>query len=212
MQFVGIVSLFAIATVLPKAHSEGIKPLAAGDTIVQGDRKCTLGYVYRAGGHTMGVSAGHCASTQDGPVKDTDAAITGSSVSVTYIPDSDDDLPPLKDWWLIDFGDVPWSDHIAHTKYQVVTLVNARESDRVCHYGVTSGSEICGSVSKVTNPLITVTQVGRKGDSGGPTYIKVSSTQVAAVGLWQGHFDDPQPGGYVMSLPAALDYFRANSY
>ncbi len=195
----------------PPIAQAATTPVAAGDTIVHGDLECTLGYVYRASGHTMAVSAGHCAGADHtGPVTDREAGITGRTISVTYIP-SHDDGPPLKDWWLIDFGDVAWSDHIAHTHYQVITYMNVREADWVCHYGEASAQEICGYVSKVNTPLITVTQVGRKGDSGGPTYMKINDTVVAAVGLWQGHFTSPYPGGYVMSLPAALDYFRTNS-
>lgn len=207
-----IAVMFSLVLLLePGTAHATTTPVAAGDAIIHGDLECTLGYVYRVSGHTMAVSAGHCAGTDHtGPVTDRDADVTGRTVSVTYIP-SHDDGPPLKDWWLIDFGDVAWSDHIAHTHYQVITYMNVREADWVCHYGEASAKEICGYVSKLNTPLITVTQVGRKGDSGGPTYMKISDTVVAAVGLWQGHFTSPYPGGYVMSLPAALDYFRANS-
>lgn len=203
----------SLATILQPAAVQAApaRPVAAGDTIVHGGLECTLGYVYRVPRHTMGVTAGHCAGPdRTRPVTDRDAEATGRTVSVTYIP-ARDDGPPLKDWWLIDFGDVAWSDHIAHTHYQVITYMNVREADWVCHYGEASAKEICGYVSKVNTPLITVTQVGRKGDSGGPTYMKINDTTVAVVGLWQGHFTSPYPGGYVMSLPAALDYFRANS-
>jgi hypothetical protein len=192
------------------AHTEQTKPIAAGDTINHDGIQCTLGYVYRVTGHTMGVSAGHCASADAGPINDVDAGVTGRTVSVTFIPGKDNN-PPQKDWWLIDFGDVAWSDRIADTAYQVITYVNARESDWVCHYGITSHKEVCGFVSKVNTPLVTVTQTGLNGDSGGPTYLKISDTMVAMVGLWQGHFTEPYPGGYVMSLPAALAYFRDNS-
>lgn len=190
---------------------ESTKPVAAGHTITSDGLTCTLGYVYRVKGHTMGVSAGHCAGSEGAVVEDTDAGAIGRTISKTFIPSKTAGGPPQKDWWLIDFGDVPWSDHIAHTNYRVITYVNAQEADWVCHYGITSAKEVCGIVSKVDSPLITVTQVGKKGDSGGPTYIKVSDTLVATVGLWQGHFSDPYPGGYVMSLPAALDYFRYNT-
>lgn len=204
------IALSTLTAALPIAHAQAApaRSVAAGDTIIQDDLTCTLGYVYRVPGHTMGVSAGHCASPDNGPVQDVEAGVTGSTVSFTFIPGKKDDDPPQKDWWLIDFGDVPWTDHIAHTNYRVITYVNARESDWVCHYGVTSAKEICGFVANVANPLITVTQTGQQGDSGGPTYIKISDTMVAAVGLWQGHFNEPYPGGYAMSLPAALEYFR----
>lgn len=204
------IALFTVNAILPIADAQAApaRSIAAGDTIIQGDLTCTLGYVYRVSGHTMGVSAGHCASPDNGPVKDVEAGVTGSTVSYTFIPGKRDDDPPQKDWWLIDFGDVPWTDYIAHTNYRVIAYVNARESDWVCHYGVTSAKEICGLVANVANPLITVTQIGQQGDSGGPTYIKISDTLVATVGLWQGHFTIPYPGGYVMSLPAALEYFR----
>lgn len=206
-------ALFTLTAALPLARAQAApaRSVAAGDTITQDDLTCTLGYVYRVPGHTMGVSAGHCASPDNGPITDVEANATGTTVSVTFIPGKKDDDPPQKDWWLIDFGDVPWTDHIAHTNYRVTTYINARESDWVCHYGVTSAKEICGFVVNVTNPLITVTQIGEQGDSGGPTYIKISDTMVAAVGLWQGHFNEPRPGGYVMSLPAALEYFRNSS-
>lgn len=201
------------ATLMPAApaHADETKPVAAGDTITQGGIRCTLGYVYRVPGHTMGVSAGHCASPDGGPITNVDAGVTGRTVSVTLLPGKDTPHPPQKDWWLIDFGDVAWSDRIAGTSYRVVTYVNARESDWVCHYGATSDEEVCGFVSAVNTPLITVTQTGRKGDSGGPTYLKISDTLVAIVGLWQGHFTEPYRGGYVMSLPAALASFRDNS-
>ncbi|MGD9622196.1 MAG: hypothetical protein AB7G47_19410 [Mycolicibacterium sp.] len=210
--FVITLATYALVLTPPPARAvETTKPVAAGDAITQGGYECTLGYVYRVQGHTMGVSAGHCASSDGGVVEDTDAGVIGRTVSATFLPNKTSGQPPQKDWWLIDFGDVAWSDRIAHTNYRVITYVNARESDWVCHYGVTSAKEVCGFVSKVDSPLITVTQVGEKGDSGGPTYIKISDTMVAMVGLWQGHFTDPYPGGYVMSLPAALDYFRYNS-
>lgn len=206
-------ALTAVAafTIAPTAHATASEPVSAGDQIVQGDTSCTIGYVYRVKGHTMAVSAGHCASSDaSAPVEDRDANVTGRTISSTYLPNKDPDQPPLKDWWLIDFGDTAWSNRIAHTNYEVVSYMNASESDWVCHYGVTSAKEVCGIVSKVQNPLITVTQVGRKGDSGGPTYMKITGNVVATVGLWQGHRNSPE-GGYVMSLPAALDYFRGGS-
>ena len=86
----------------------------------------------------------------------------------------------------------------------VITYLNARTADPVCHWGITSG-EVCGHVTAATPPLITVTQTGDHGDSGGPTYIRINDTTAAAVGLWQGHTGDV---GYAMSLPAALDSFR----
>lgn len=206
-----LLTTIAMVLAASPAHAQQGKPLAAGDTITHGDNECTLGYVYRVHGHTMGVSAGHCADrdADDAPVLDTDAGVTGHSVSVTYIPGTAG--PPLKDWWLIDFGDVAWSDHIAGTDYRIITYVNADESDWVCHYGGPSDKEVCGFVTKIDNPLITVTQTGQRGESGGPTYIKVTDTDVAIVGLWQGHFDGPRPGGYVVSLPAALTYFRSSA-
>jgi hypothetical protein len=159
----------------------------------------------------MGVSAGHCANGDGSTVSNIDARVRGTTVTTSFVPNSDSSLPE-KDWWLIDFGDAAWSDRIVNTDYRIITYVNARESDWVCHYGAGSGAETCGFVSNVTGPLITVTQTGRPGDSGGPTYIKVDSTHVAIVGLWQGHFNDPYPGGgYVMSLPAALANFRDNA-
>lgn len=204
-------ALTALAT-CTSAQAAPATPVSAGDTIVQGDVQCTIGYVYRVKGHTMAVSAGHCASSDaSAPIEDRDADVIGRTVSATYLPNKDPDLPPVKDWWLIDFGDTPWSNRIAHTNYEVVSYMNASESDWVCHYGAASAKEVCGLVSKVENPLITVTQVGRKGDSGGPTYMKITGNVVATVGLWQGHFNSPYPGGYVMSLPAALDYFRSSS-
>ena len=155
----------------------------------------------------MGVSAGHCTTADGSPINNVDAGVAGRTITASFEPGKDDQ-PPAKDWWLIDFGDVAWSDHIANTAYQTITYVNARQSDWVCHYGAGSNKEICGFVSSVTNPLITVTQTGEPGDSGGPTYLKISDTLVALVGLWQGHFNQPYPGGYAMSLPAALAYFR----
>ncbi|WP_260973024.1 S1 family peptidase [Mycolicibacterium llatzerense] len=205
-------SALALCTVTPATQAAPAVPVSAGDSIVQGDVQCTIGYVYRVKGHTMAVSAGHCASSDvNAPIEDRDAGVTGRTVSTTYLPNRDESQPPLKDWWLIDFGDTAWSNRIAHTNYEVISYMNASESDWVCHYGVTSAKEVCGIVSKVDNPLITVTQVGLKGDSGGPTYMKISGNIVATVGLWQGHFNSPYPGGYVMSLPAALDYFRSSS-
>ena len=58
--------LTTIAMVLTAspAHAQQSKPLAAGDTITHGNNECTLGYVYRVHGHTMGVSAGHCADRE----------------------------------------------------------------------------------------------------------------------------------------------------
>lgn len=206
-----IAPLVTLATLLTAPPAAATAPVAAGDIIVQGQLQCTLGYVYRVSGHTLGVSAGHCHTAGGGEVVDKEARVVGRTVSATYLPDPNNaDGPPLRDWWLIDFGDVAWSDHIAHTNYQVIGYVNAKDSDWVCHYGYASAGEVCGLVTKVDNPLITVTQIGRKGDSGGPTYMKVSGNAVAAVGLWQGHFFQPSPHGYVMSLPAALDYFRKN--
>jgi hypothetical protein len=200
------------AALAAPAQARRPAPVAAGDTLITRDgTRCTLGYVYRVPRHTMGVGAGHCASTDGSPISNIEARVQGTTVSASFLADSDTSLPQ-KDWWLIDFGDVAWSDHIVNTVYRVVTYVNARESDWVCHYGVGSSTEICGFVSNVAGPLITVTQTGWPGDSGGPTYIKINNTAVAVVGLWQGHFNDPRPGGgYVMSLPAALAYFRGNA-
>ncbi|MGV9797343.1 hypothetical protein ACWDTP_04690 [Mycobacterium sp. NPDC003449] len=202
---------FTVIAVAPHAQARPSGPVTAGDVIVQDGTRCTLGYVYRVAGHTMGVSAGHCASAgSDEPIKNLDAGVSGRTVSISFTPGRDG-KPPQKDWWLIDFGDVAWSDRIANTNYQVITYVNARESDWVCHFGAGSKREICGFVSSVDNPLITVTQTGQSGDSGGPTYMKINDNYVAIVGLWQGHFQQPYPGGYAMSLPAALTYFRAHT-
>lgn len=202
---------FAVIVIAPPAHARPSAPVTAGDVIVQDGTRCTLGYVYRVSGHTLGVSAGHCATPDAGlPVENRDAGVTGRTISISFTPGKDG-RPPSKDWWLIDFGDVPWSDRIANTNYKVLTYVNARESDWVCHFGVGSKREICGFVSKVDNPLVTVTQTGQAGDSGGPIYIKLTDELVAMVGLWQGHFNKPYPGGYAMSLPAVLDSFRSNN-
>lgn len=198
----------AILTASP-ANAKQARPVTAGDTITHGHKECTLGYVYRVPRHTMGVSAGHCADldTPSAPVVNTDANIAGRSVSVTYVPNTKSG-PPLRDWWLIDFGDVAWSDRLADTGNHITGYVNAKISDWVCHYGSASRKEICGLVSEVDTPLITVTQTGKSGDSGGPTYLTVAENHVALVGLWQGHSTDPDRGGYAMSLPAALTYFR----
>jgi len=207
-----ILATIAIVVTAAPAHAKQTQPVAAGDTITHGNNKCTLGYVYRVHGHTMGVTAGHCAdpNAKDSPVLNPDAGVAGYSVSATYIPGKNDG-PPQRDWWLIDFGDVAWSDRIAGTNYRILTYVNADPSDWVCHYGSTSDKEVCGFVLDVDNPVITVTQTGQRGDSGGPTYIKITDSDVALIGLWQGHFKLPHPGGFVISLPAALTSLRANS-
>lgn len=194
------VALLCTGWPIPAAAEAQTAPVAAGDTLVQAGTKCTLGYVYRVSEHTMGVTSGHCAQGGS-PVRDLDAGIAGRSISATFTGAD-------RDWWLIDFGDVAWSQRITNTPYLVVTYTNPVVADEVCHYGAGSRSVACGLVTDVNGAAVSVTNDGRAGDSGGPCFIRLDGDDVAAVGLWHGHRQTNDSGGYFVSLAAALNALR----
>jgi V8-like Glu-specific endopeptidase len=184
------------------ARAESI-PVRAGDTIVQGNTTCTLGYVYRSGGATMGLTAGHCAEGSSTVIRDADAAVSGTLVGAAA-------AGRASDWELIDFGDVAWSPWIRHTPYWVSSLAAARAGQAICHYGVGSQAVSCGTTLAVNGASIVVDADGVPGDSGGPCFVPVGSHDVSVIGLWHGHADDAPSLGYCVSTDAALIHFGEN--
>lgn len=177
-------------------------PVSPGDTLIQGKNRCTLGYVHRWHGHTVGLTAGHCA--EDGKtgmrVVDRDARVWGTSVGVSVVTES-------QDWQLIDFGDTAWSQRIRTTPYWVTSHRAPRTGQAICHYGVGSDAVSCGTTMDVLGSAISVTAAGEPGDSGGPCFVLVGADEATVVGLWHGHDVDAPGLGYCVSVDAALRAF-----
>lgn len=201
--FAALAAIAAAVVGIDPAHADRV-PVRPGDTIVLGSKTCTLGYVYRWGGATMGLTAGHCAVSPSTRIVDTDAKVTGNFVGASF-------TDRMRDWQLIDFGDVPWSQRIQGTPYFMTGLAAPRAGQGVCHYGAGSQSVSCGTTLAVEGPSIAVNTSGTPGDSGGPCFAFKSSDEVTAIGLWHGH-DNTNPSlGYCVSVDAALTAFGENS-
>lgn len=173
-------------------------PVRAGDTIVQGAQKCTLGYVYRWGGSTMGLTAGHCAANADITVIDREAGAAGTSISTSSV------TTRSQDWQVIDFGDMAWSRRIRGTHYLVTARSTAIAGQEICHYGVGFNAVMCGTTLDVNGSSITVSAAGRAGDSGGPCFKLTGTDEVAVVGLWHGHDAEIAGLGFCVSIDSAL--------
>lgn len=180
---------------LSRADTAAVGP---GDTIVQGDTTCTLGYVFRRGGNTMGLTAGHCAT--GGTVVDTDAGVSGTPVGAQFVDE-------YKDWQLIDFGTAAARQRIGHSRYRITSMSAPTAGQSVCHYGSGSGTTSCGRALDVYGSSIAVTAIGVPGDSGGPCFVPQRGDQATAVGLWHGRDTKVAGLGYCVSLNAALRAF-----
>ncbi|SKO34426.1 endopeptidase [Mycobacteroides abscessus subsp. abscessus] len=188
-------ALLTLGTVQAHADTAPIRP---GDTIVQGGKKCTLGYVFRRAGYTMGLTAGHCAAT--GTITDTDAGVAGTLVGAKFVDENED-------WQLIDFGDSPWSQRIRNTPYWMTATSTPTPGQSMCHYGNGSGAVNCGKTLDVYGSSIAVVATGKPGDSGGPCFVPVSADEATAVGLWHGHDTKVPELGYCVTVNAALRAF-----
>lgn len=188
---------------VPAAHADDI-PVRPGDTIVQGKKKCTLGYVYRWAGYTMGLTAGHCAVKPDTPIIDRDAGVRGTYVNSSFVSESED-------WQLIDFGNVPWSQRIRNTSYWMTGRANPRPGQSICHYGVGSDAVSCGTTLAVSSTSLAVATRGIPGDSGGPCFALNGQNEATAIGLWHGHDPDTPSVGYCVTVEAALKAFGENT-
>lgn len=199
------VILWCGATLSPGAAKAAI-PIRAGDTIMEGQNKCTLGYVFRRSGTTMGVTAGHCQPRADAEITDSDAGVQGFSVEVSP------SVSLTQDWQLIDFGDVAWSQNIRSTNYWLTarsTVVNGQE---MCHYGVGSAGTFCGMTISANGVTIAVAARSDAGDSGGPCFVRTGVEDVAVVGLWHGHDAEISNMGFCVDINAALQALQSGRY
>jgi hypothetical protein len=192
----------ACALVTSTAPAHAAIPVRAGDTIVQGAQKCTLGYVYRWAGSTMGLTAGHCAVNADTTIIDRDARVQGVSIGASS------ETTKSLDWQLIDFGDIAWSRRIRGTHYLVTARNTATVGQEICHYGVGSNAVVCGTTLNANGSSITVSAAGKAGDSGGPCFMLTGTDEVTAVGLWHGHDAEIDNLGFCVGIDAALQDFE----
>lgn len=199
---VGFLLVCALVTDATPAHAA--IPVRAGDTIVEGNEKCTLGYVYRWAGSTMGLTAGHCQVNANTTIIDRDAGVEGSSVGASSA------TTRSQDWQLIDFGDVAWSRRIRGTHYQVTARSTATAGQEICHYGVGSNAVVCGTTLDVSGSAVALTAAGKPGDSGGPCFVLTGTDAVTAVGLWHGHDGEIADLGFCVGVDAALQAFGEN--
>ncbi|AYE99545.1 hypothetical protein C0J29_31770 (plasmid) [Mycobacterium paragordonae] len=181
-------------------------PIRPGDTIIEGGNRCTLGYVFRRSGSTMGLTAGHCQPSVDAQITDRDAGIAGFSVGVSP------EFSLRQDWQLIDFGDVAWSQNIRSTNYEANARGVVTFGQEMCHYGVGSGATSCGTTISSDGATIAVAARSAAGDSGGPCFVRTGGHEVAIVGLWHGHDAEIADMGFCVDVNAALRAFQGGRY
>lgn len=202
--YVGFLLVCALVAGAVPARAAAI-PVRAGDTIVQGAQKCTLGYVYRWAGSTMGLTAGHCAVNADITVIDREAGAVGASIGASSV------TTRRQDWQVIDFGDMAWSRRIRGTHYLATGRSAAIAGQEICHYGVGSNAVMCGTTLDVNGSSITVSAGGKAGDSGGPCFGLTGTDEVTVVGLWHGHDADIANLGFCVSIDSALWAFEKST-
>lgn len=173
---------------------------------MEGGNKCTLGYVFRQNGSTMGVTAAHCQPRVDAEITDRDAGVRGLSVGMSP------NVSLKQDWQLIDFGDVAWSQNIRSTSYWLTARSSVANGQEMCHYGVGTNTTSCGATISADGATIAVTANSAPGDSGGPCFVRTGVEDVAVVGLWHGHDAEIANMGFCVDINAALQALRGGQY
>lgn len=201
-----LASLTAIGVCLttagPAAANSGA--VAAGHTISYispaGGSACTLGFAFRHGYRTLGITAGHCVHDGSGYIIDTDSGYRGRVVSYAY-----DASRKGSDFALIDFGNAPVDNTLLDT---TIAAVEAPPTDQtICHTGKSTGST-CGQLAyqyRWGAQYLTEGHRDHAGDSGGPVWTRYGLDELAIVGIWLGTHDDADTiNGRFYPLPQAL--------
>ena len=166
-----------------------------------GGSTCTLGFAFRRGYRTLGITAGHCVHDGSGYIIDTDSGYRGRVVSYAYDPSKKG-----SDFALIDFGNAPVDTTLLDT---TIAAVEAPPIDQtICHTGKSTGST-CGQLAyqyRWGAQYLTEGHGDRAGDSGGPVWTRYGLDELAIVGIWLGtHVDgDDTINGRFYPLPEAL--------
>ncbi len=65
-------------------------------------------------------------------------------------------------------------------------LAVQKAGQTVCHFGIITGGETCGTIDSVNNGWFTMTNgvMSQKGDSGGPVYVPTADGRAAIIGLF----------------------------
>ncbi|MUM18405.1 hypothetical protein FZI91_18500 [Mycobacterium sp. CBMA271] len=156
-----------------------------GMSIVQGDSRCTLGYVDPAS--RIGLTAGHCNAT--GSVTDLGGNRIGEVLLMSRNMPTGGSIGPgdfVSDYEGITFAAGVELSSTMPNGLQLRMAQNAgpEQGLPVCLMGSVSG-ETCGKVDAVNNGWFTMADVaGQHGDSGGPVYTITQPGQALLVGIY----------------------------
>ncbi|AGM29348.1 Uncharacterised protein [Mycobacteroides abscessus] len=191
----GVSAVAAVAGVLVASPALSIADPAAetapkivafpGMSIVQGDSRCTLGYVDPIS--RIGLTAGHCNAT--GSIVDLAGNRLGEVLLMSRNLPTGGAIGPgdvVSDYEGISFGPgVELSSNLPNgLALRMAQNAGPEPGLPVCLMGSVSG-ETCGKVEAINNGWFTMTDVGgQHGDSGGPVYTVTQPGQALLVGIY----------------------------
>ncbi len=154
-------------------------------SIIQGDSRCTLGYVDTAS--RIGLTAGHCNAT--GSVTDLGGNRVGEVLLMSRNLPTGGAIGPgdvVSDYEGISLAPGVQLSSVLPNGLQLRIAQNAGPAPGlpVCLMGSVSG-ETCGKVDEINNGWFTMADVaGQHGDSGGPVYTVTQPGQALLVGIY----------------------------
>ncbi|MGL5441494.1 Rv1815 family serine proteinase [Mycobacteroides stephanolepidis] len=180
-----LVALPALSFADPASETQPKIVAFPGMSIVQGDSRCTLGYVDPIS--RIGLTAGHCNAT--GAVTDLGGNRVGEVLLMSRNLPTGGAIGPgdvVSDYEGITFAPgVELSSKLPNgVALRMTQNAGPEPGLPVCLMGSVSG-ETCGKVDAINNGWFTMTDVGgQHGDSGGPVYTITQPGQALLVGIY----------------------------
>lgn len=176
--------------------------------------RCTMGFVGEQNGKFIGLTAGHCMDSSDGILKwkhrdRPDVEPLGNfTEGQTREYSLTSGFNGQTDYAVFDFDKGIDGDRRIANTYDVVDVLSADEIKpgmEICKFGHRT-EETCGPVLASNDTFARANVFSLGGDSGGAAYVKLSDTEVAAVGILSSSpkFDDGEVVDYVSDF-ALLD-------